>query len=302
MRLIRKRAIDRRPTFQVGLGVTESVFLALLGMMVFERIMLLFPTVSFGYQSASDIPTFLYGYGDGMGPWDCMAFALAGLFLAQAFRAWHAWRNGESSRTGLILGACNITMIGLFSFGLLINWAFFNPQNWGAESINALGGKIGYQIVRPDLAHSRYHDLYPADYGWEKIDPYTHRHDEMRLIAREEIIKFEFPIEHQKANFEARYPGQDAPWIDTGVRATHYYELDGNLITIMAGDHWPLVTQRLAKAARPAWDADNEVWKRSKAFDEKRAAESSRTRDTIYSYEEILEMVEASWDDIDITK
>ncbi|MEM6900385.1 MAG: hypothetical protein AAF583_11495 [Pseudomonadota bacterium] len=294
--MIRKRAIDRRPTLQVGLGVTASVFLALLGIMVFERIMLFFPIVGLAYQSASDIPTFLYGDGDGIGPWDCMALVLVGLCFAQAFRAWQAWRSGESRMTGLILGACNIAMISLFSFGLLINWAFFNPEEWGAESINALGGKIGYQIERSDLAY----DPYTIENGWEKIDPYTYRHEDMGLIAREEIIKFEFPIDHQRANFEARYPGQDASWIDEGVRATHYYDLDGSLITIMAADLWPIVKQRLADARRPEWDADNEVWNRVKAFEEKRAAERSGTRDSLYSYEEILEMVEASWDDIDI--
>lgn len=298
MRLARKRAIDRRPPFQVGFGITLSVFLALMGLILFERIILLVSLIGFGYQASMEMPNFVYGEIGVMGPWDWMAVALAGLFIAQVFRAWHAWRDKQTSRVGIVLGLCNFAVMGLLSFGLLINWAYYNPQKIGADPINRLGGILSSDFEQPS---SSFYDPYPEEDGWEKIDEHTHRHEEMGLIVREEIIKYGFPVEMQQLNYQARHQGEQDPWIDEGIRAKHYYDLDGNLITIMAHDRWATVKQRLEAANRPAQDWDNAVSDRYRLLlAEKQNAKRSGERETPYTYEEILEMVVDSWDGIEI--
>ena len=131
MRQARKRALSRRKPLQIGYGITFSVFLALMGLMLFERIITIFSVVTLGRSPAGAPFIFRYGGEGAMGPLDWMAVALAGLLFAQGFRAFQAWRRKEASWSGLACGACNIGMIMLFVSILTIYWAFYNPLSPG---------------------------------------------------------------------------------------------------------------------------------------------------------------------------
>jgi len=260
-----------------------------MGLIVFERIMLLGGLRLTGYDFEPTLGDFLYGAPGKFGPWDFMTLALAVLFTAQCFQAYKATRLKRANRTGFLLGACNIVMIGLLSFGLLINWADFNPENPSAAAINKLGNHSLFkaEFNEPDISDERHR----TD-DWEKLDRFTYRHVGAGIIEREEIIKQDLPIEFQRANYLARNPGRAEYFVDRSIYATHYYDLDGNLLTINASELWPLVRKRLEAAGKTAWDGESEVYERFKRYYEGLPPPKPLT------YDEILDLVEASWDGI----
>lgn len=255
MRRIRKRVISKRPPYKVGFGITFSVFLALCGLMLFERILLTTTLVGISYSPATDMIIFLYGVDDTIGPLEWMALALAGLLFAQAFRFVQAWRQRETSWAGIAFGACNVGMIAMLASILAINWAFYNPLSPGAHTINGLS-----TLLRFDFVHGMEDIERPRVLGWEQIDGVTFCHAGAGIIEREEVIKPSFPIAHQRANFRARNPNEMEFFRDTTKTAKHYYDLDWNLLTIHAPNNWPTVREKLEAADKEPYEHDDEIW------------------------------------------
>lgn len=222
-----------------------------------------------------------------MGPWDWMAVALIGLLFAQLLRTWHAYKSQQTNWLGIATGSCNIMMIALFASGLAINWAFHNPLSPGAHTINSLAT---YPLIRQDyyvpetLGARHYND------DWEQLDSITFRNTKAGLILRTELIKADFPIEHQRANYLARNPETPDKFHDHSITAIHYYDLDWNLLTILASDRWPVVRTKLQEAGKPPNDGNGEV--------EDLLSQYYKSQLRLFTYEEILTMVEASWEGV----
>jgi len=265
------------------------VFLSLIGLMVFERVILFTSIIVFGYQPASQSTIFKYGAESAMGPWDWMVVALLGLLFAQLLRTWQAYKNKQTSWLGIATGSCNILMIALFAGGLAINWAFHNPLSPGAYAINNLATypSIKSHFEEPDIIGMR-----QLTDDWEQLDSVTFRNTKAGLIQRTELIKVDFPIEHQRANYLARNPETPDKFRDRSITALHYYDLDWNLLTIEASTKWPIVKQKLQIAGKPAFDADGEVAELLSRY--------YKSRKRLFTYEEILKMVEASWEGVSL--
>lgn len=255
MRQARKRALSRRKPHQIGFGITLSVFLSLMGLMLFERIILVTTLVGLGYNPANDMAIFVYGPDGAMGPFDWMIVALVGLCFAQGFRAIQVWQLKESNWSGFVLGACNMGMIAMFTGILIINWAFYNPRNAGARHINGLSNFV-WSDFQPHVSIVER----PRAPGWEQLDAQTFCHAGAGIIERTETIKPSFPIAHQRANYLARNHGDDTHFYDATITAKHYYDLDWNLITIDAPPNWPTVRAKLEAAGKEPYDLDDEVW------------------------------------------
>ena len=262
-----------------------------MGLIVFERIMLLGSLILTGYNFEPTLGEFLYGAPGKFGPWDFMTLALAVLFTAQCFQAYKAIRLNRGSRTGFLLGTCNIVMIGLLSFGLLINWAYFNPEKPGAPVINSSAQLLNFEAFGPFEQLRRSYD--PQE-GWQRIDEYTVRNELIGLVIKEELVKKEQPLELRRLNYLARHPNASTDWLTEGIYADHYYDLEGNLLTIYASDRWERVAERLEAAGRDSWDEDGEVHERYKKY------YASLPKPRPFTYEEILTMVEASWEGISL--
>ena len=255
MRQARKRALSRRKPHQIGFGITLSVFLSLMGLILFERIMLAVIILGLAYNPAPDTTVFLYGSDSKIGPSDLMLVALGGLLLAQSFRAVQAWRRKEASWSGLTFSLCNIGMIALLGMVLLINWAFHNPLSPGAPSVNQLSN-----LVRNDFAAYEPYEERPRAPGWEQLDGQTFCHAGAGIVERLEVIKPSFPIEHQRANYLARNNGQLEFFSDGTRSAKHYYDLDWNLLTIDASTDWPTVRAKLEDAGKEPYNLEHEIW------------------------------------------
>ena len=66
------------------------------------------------------------------------------------------------------------------------------------------------------------------------------------------------------------------------------------MLTIYASDRWERVAERLGPAGRSVWDDDGEVHERYKKY------YASLPKPPPFTYEEILTMVEASWEGISL--
>ena len=262
MRRIRKRVINERPPYQIGFGITFSVFLSLCGIIVFERIMLGVVFAGISHYPATDVIVFLYRSDDTLGPFEWMAVALAGLSLAQAFRAIEAWQRRETSWSGFVFGVCNAGMIVGLAAILVINWAFYYPLNPGAHTVNGLS-----KFIRSDFVHYGNEELRQRLPIWEQLDAHTYCHPGADIIEREEVIKPNFPIENQRANYLARNPDRPEFFHDASRTAKHYYDLDWNLLTINASRQWPIVREKLEAAGKEPWDGDSEVYYRFRDYE-----------------------------------
>ena len=263
-----------------------------MGLMVFERVVLVSALMLTGWDYEFTLESFLYGADGAFGPWKIMAVFLAGLLFAQGFQAYKSLELKQATPFGFLFGACNIAMIGLLSFGLVINWAYFHPDQPGAQSVNSLPYHLDLAKFDANTAYERRsHD---TDLGWVQVDDLTVMNSQIDLVIRQEPIHLNQTKELWRLNLLARNPDADLDFFQHAIYAKHYYDLEGNLLTIDAKPQWQRVREKLRTAGRKAWDGDGDVWRRFKQL------EPNRPKPKPLTYEEILVLVEASWEGISL--
>lgn len=298
MRLARQRAISRRKPFQIGFNITSGVFLSLAGLWVASWVLFLFFVFISSGQEALSLQTFLYGTPGTFGLWDAFAFIVAGLFFAQLFRAMKAHKQQQTKRTGIVLGVINMLMIALFAYFLAANWAFFNADKPGASQITSVSTVYplslftSFEYVPNDEseAWSRYRE----EQGWVALDETSYIHEDIGVIVKSETV-------HRNYSERTTRPFLEARNIDPSFATDEYqydyfyYDLDGRFIYTDAWMFYKHTQAKVRELEKNRSDVSAE-----ELFERLNAWHHAKIRKTPFTYDEILQMVEASWDDVSL--
>ena len=297
MRLARRRAISRRKLFQIGFPITTGVFLSLMGLIVFERVMSLFSIVGFSSHGAGALETVFYGADEALGPWKVFALILAGLSFIQIYAALRAFRAKRGNKTEFCLGAANMAMILLYSFFLANNWAFFNADKPGAAQITRVSTIPPLHLFTsfefwPDDEFET-NSRFTEERGWVALDERTHINQAIGVIVKEETVHRNYPERITKPFLEAR--NIDPSFASAEYQYDYfYYDLDGRFIY---APEWLNVYKHAEARIKELQENRSDISPKE-LFDRLNAHHSAKSRERPFTYDEILQMVEASWESI----
>ena len=256
-----------------------------------------FYIVGLSLHDAGALETVFYSTAKTLGLWEIFALILAGLAFIQIYAALRALRTGRGDKTEFCLGAVNLAMILLYSFFLANNWAFFNADKPGAAQITRIS-------TIPPLRPFTNFEFWPADdfetssrfseeQGWVALDERTHINQAIGVIVKEETVHRNYPERITKPFLEAR--NIDPSFARDEYQYDYfYYDLDGRFIY---APEWLNVYKHAEALIKELQENRSDISPKD-LFDRLNAHHSAKSRERPFTYDEILQMVEASWESI----